>query len=109
MLDTISNKTAQTNPRINNNGTVNYADGNLTTVAVTDGENASKVQINVTQGSLSVDNNGTVSAPTAGVATAGDVANAINNAKTRPRWRQAATRTLIKQLRQRNHLHRQRR
>ncbi|WP_283132681.1 ESPR-type extended signal peptide-containing protein, partial [Neisseria flavescens] len=68
--------------RINNNGTVNYADGNLTTVAVTDGENASKVQINVTQGSLSVDNNGTVSAPTAGVATADDVANAINNAKT---------------------------
>ena len=68
--------------RINNNGTVNYADGNLTTVAVTDGENASKVQINVTQGTLSVDNNGTVSAPTAGVATAGDVANAINNAKT---------------------------
>ena len=68
--------------RINNNGTVNYADGNLTTVAVTDGENASKVQINVTQGILSVDNNGTVSAPTAGVATAGDVANAINNAKT---------------------------
>ena len=68
--------------RINNNGTVNYADGNLTTVAITDGENASKVQINVTQGSLSVDNNGTVSAPTAGVATAGDVANAINNAKT---------------------------
>ena len=68
--------------RINNNGTVNYADGNLTTVAITDGENASKVQINVTQGSLSVDNNGTVSAPTAGVATVGDVANAINNAKT---------------------------
>ena len=68
--------------RINNNGTVNYANGNLTTVAVTDGENASKVQINVTQGTLSVDNNGTVSAPTAGVATAGDVANAINNAKT---------------------------
>ena len=68
--------------RINNNGTVNYADGNLTTVAITDGENASKVQINVTQGTLSVDNNGTVSAPTAGVATAGDVANAINNAKT---------------------------
>ena len=68
--------------RINNNGTVNYADGNLTTVAITDGENASKVQINVTQGSLSVDNNGTVSAPTAGVATASDVANAINNAKT---------------------------
>ena len=68
--------------RINNDGTVNYADGNLTTVAITDGENASKVQINVTQGSLSVDNNGTVSAPTAGVATAGDVANAINNAKT---------------------------
>ncbi|QKI21371.1 ESPR-type extended signal peptide-containing protein [Neisseria mucosa] len=68
--------------RINNNGTVNYADGNLTTVAITDGENTSKVQINVTQGSLSVDNNGTVSAPTAGVATAGDVANAINNAKT---------------------------
>ncbi|MGN6979718.1 ESPR-type extended signal peptide-containing protein, partial [Neisseria sp. P0006.S005] len=67
--------------RINNNGTVNYADGNLTTVAITDGENASKVQINVTQGTLSVDNNGTVSAPTAGVATAGDVANAINNAK----------------------------
>ncbi|MBS5743766.1 MAG: hypothetical protein KHW43_09760, partial [Neisseria sp.] len=67
---------------INNNGTVNYADGNLTTVAITDGENASKVQINVTQGSLSVDNNGTVSAPTAGVATASDVANAINNAKT---------------------------
>ena len=68
--------------RINNNGTVNYANGNLTTVAVTDGENASKVQINVTQGTLSVNNNGTVSAPTAGVATAGDVANAINNAKT---------------------------
>ena len=68
--------------RINNNGTVNYANGNLTTVAVTDGENASKVQINVTQGTLSVDNNGTVSAPTAGVATTGDVANAINNAKT---------------------------
>ena len=68
--------------RINNNGTVNYANGNLTTIAVTDGENASKVQINVTQGTLSVDNNGTVSAPTAGVATAGDVANAINNAKT---------------------------
>ena len=67
--------------RINNNGTVNYADGNLTTVAITDGENASKVQINVTQGTLSVNNNGTVSAPTAGVATAGDVANAINNAK----------------------------
>ena len=68
--------------RINNNGTVNYANGNLTTVAVADGENASKVQINVTQGTLSVNNNGTVSAPTAGVATAGDVANAINNAKT---------------------------
>ena len=68
--------------RINNNGTVNYADGNLTTVAITDGENASKVQINVTQGTLSVNNNGTVSAPTAGVATTGDVANAINNAKT---------------------------
>ena len=68
--------------RINNNGTVNYADGNSDDCCNHRWRECIKVQINVTQGTLSVDNNGTVSAPTAGVATAGDVANAINNAKT---------------------------
>ena len=54
-----------------------FTNGTLTTATVEDG---GVVKFHVTQGTLSTDGNGTVTAGTAGVATTADVASAVNNA-----------------------------
>ena len=71
--------------KANNAGgqTVSLADGfNFTNGALTTAEVGASgvVKFNVTQGALSTDTNGTVSAGTAGVATTADVASAVNSA-----------------------------
>ena len=55
----------------------NFSNGTLTTAEVAAN---GVVKFNVTQGALSTDANGTVSAGTAGVATTADVASAVNSA-----------------------------
>ena len=57
----------------------NFSNGTLTTAEVAAG---GVVKFNVTQGTLSTDTNGTVSAGTTGVATTRDVASAVNSAVT---------------------------
>ena len=56
-----------------------FTNGTLTTAEVAAG---GVVKFHVTQGSLSTDTNGTVSAGTTGVATTSDVASAVNSAVT---------------------------
>ena len=56
-----------------------FTNGTLTTAEVAAG---GVVKFNVTQGTLSTDTNGTVSAGTPGVATTSDVASAVNSAVT---------------------------
>ena len=56
-----------------------FTNGTLTTAEVATG---GVVKFHVTQGSLSTDTNGTVSAGTTGVATTSDVASAVNSAVT---------------------------
>ena len=57
----------------------NFTNGTLTTAEV---GASGVVKFNVTQGTLSTDTNGTVSAGTPGVATTSDVASAVNSAVT---------------------------
>lgn len=66
--------------RINNNGFVNFKDGNLTTVNVTDADNGTIVKFDVNTTTITTDSttgNATATNPN-NIATAGDVTNAIN-------------------------------
>lgn len=71
--------------RINNNGFVNFKDGNLTTVNVTDAENGTIVKFDVNTTNFKTDAAGNVTAANPNnIATAGDVADAINNVRNMP-------------------------
>ena len=71
--------------RINNNGVVNFKDGNLTTANVTDTENGTIVKFDVNTTNITTDAAGNVTAANPNnIATAGDVANAINNVRNMP-------------------------
>lgn len=72
--------------RINNNGFVNFKDGNLTTVNVTDADNGTIVKFDVNTTNITTDSttgNATAANPN-NIATAGDVADAINNVRNMP-------------------------
>ena len=71
--------------RINNNGFVNFKDGNLTTVNVTDAENGTIVKFDVNTTNITTDAAGNATAANRNnIATAGDVADAINNVRNMP-------------------------
>ena len=71
--------------RINNNGFVNFKDGNLTTVNVTDADNGTIVKFDVNTTNFTTDAAGNISAANPNnIATAGDVADAINNVRNMP-------------------------
>ena len=72
--------------RINNNGFVNFKDGNLTTVNVTDADNGTIVKFDVNTTTITTDSttgNATATNPN-NIATAGDVTNAINKVRNMP-------------------------
>ena len=72
--------------RINNNGFVNFKDGNLTTVNVTDADNGTIVKFDVNTTDITTDpttGNATAANPN-NIATAGDVADAINKVRNMP-------------------------
>ncbi len=72
--------------RINNNGFVNFKDGNLTTVNVTDADNGTIVKFDVNTTTITTNattGNATAANPN-NIATAGDVADAINNVRNMP-------------------------
>lgn len=71
--------------RINNNGFVNFVNGTLTTASVTDNGNGSNVTFNVNTTTIETDGDGNATAANPNnIATAGDVANAINNVRNMP-------------------------
>lgn len=71
--------------RINNNGFVNFKDGNLTTVNVTDADNGTIVKFDVNTTNITTDAAGNATAANPNnLATAGDVADAINNVRNMP-------------------------
>ena len=72
--------------RINNNGVVNFKDGNLTTANVTDTENGTIVKFDVNTTNIITDattGNATAANPN-NIATAGDVTGAINKVRNMP-------------------------
>ena len=72
--------------RINNNGFVNFKDGNLTTVNVTDADNGTIVKFDVNTTNITTDattGNATAANPN-NIATAGDVTSAINKVRNMP-------------------------
>ena len=72
--------------RINNNGFVNFKDGNLTTVNVTDAENGTIVKFDVNTTNITTNTttgNATATNPN-NIATAGDVTDAINKVRNMP-------------------------
>ena len=71
--------------RINNNGFVNFKDGNLTTVNVTDADNGTilKFDVNTTTITTDAEGNATAANPS-NLATAGDVTSAINKVRNMP-------------------------
>ena len=72
--------------RINNNGVVNFKDGNLTTANVTDTENGTIVKFDVNTTNITTDattGNATATNPN-NIATAGDVTSAINKVRNMP-------------------------
>ena len=72
--------------RINNNGFVNFKDGNLTTVNVTDADNGTivKFDVNTTTITTNTTTGNVTAANPNNLATAGDVADAINNVRNMP-------------------------
>lgn len=71
--------------RINNNGFVNFKDGNLTTVNVTDAENGTIVKFDVNTTNITTDGQGNATAANPNnIATAGDVTDAINKVRNMP-------------------------
>lgn len=71
--------------RINNNGFVNFKDGNLTTVNVTDADNGTIVKFDVNTTNITTDAAGNATAANrSNLATAGDVTDAINKVRNMP-------------------------
>ena len=71
--------------RINNNGFVNFKDGNLTTVNVTDADNGTIVKFDVNTTNITTDAAGNATAANRNnIATAGDVTDAINKVRNMP-------------------------
>lgn len=71
--------------RINNNGFVNFKDGNLTTVNVTDADNGTIVKFDVNTTNITTDAAGNATAANRNnIATAGDVSDAINKVRNMP-------------------------
>lgn len=85
--------------RINNNGFVNFKDGNLTTVNVTDAENGTIVKFDVNTTNITTDGQGNAtSANPNNIATAGDVTSAINNVRNMPITFTGNTGSAVKKL-----------
>ena len=71
--------------RINNNGVVNFKDGNLTTANVTDTENGTIVKFDVNTTNITTDAAGNATAEDPNnLGTAGDVTSAINKVRNMP-------------------------
>ena len=86
--------------RINNNGVVNFKDGNLTTANVTDTENGTIVKFDVNTTNITTNTttgNATATNPN-NIATAGDVTNAINNVRNMPITFTGNTGSAVKKL-----------
>lgn len=86
--------------RINNNGVVNFKDGNLTTANVTDTENGTIVKFDVNTTNITTDpttGNATATNPN-NIATAGDVTRAINNVRNMPITFTGNTGSAVKKL-----------
>lgn len=86
--------------RINNNGVVNFKDGNLTAANVTDTENGTIVKFDVNTTNITTDattGNATATNPN-NIATAGDVTNAINNVRNMPITFTGNTGSAVKKL-----------
>ena len=86
--------------RINNNGVVNFKDGNLTTANVTDTENGTIVKFDVNTTNITTDSttgNATATNPN-NIATAGDVTSAINNVRNMPITFTGNTGSAVKKL-----------
>ena len=85
--------------RINNNGVVNFKDGNLTTANVTDIENGTIVKFDVNTTNITTDGQGNATAANPNnIATAGDVTNAINNVRNMPITFTGNTGSAVKKL-----------
>ena len=85
--------------RINNNGFVNFKDGNLTTANVTDTENGTIVKFDVNTTNITTDGQGNATAANPNnIATAGDVTNAINNVRNMPITFTGNTGSAVKKL-----------
>ena len=86
--------------RINNNGVVNFKDGNLTTANVTDTENGTIVKFDVNTTNITTDSttgNATATNPN-NIATAGDVTSAINSVRNMPITFTGNTGSAVKKL-----------
>ena len=86
--------------RINNNGVVNFKDGNLTTANVTDTDNGTIVKFEVNTTNITTDattGNATTTNPN-NIATAGDVTNAINKVRNMPITFTGNTGSAVKKL-----------
>ena len=86
--------------RINNNGVVNFKDGNLTAANVTDTENGTIVKFDVNTTNITTDattGNATATNPN-NIATAGDVTDAINNVRNMPITFTGNTGSAVKKL-----------
>lgn len=85
--------------RINNNGFVNFKDGNLTTVNVTDADNGTIVKFDVNTTNITTDGQGNATAANPNnIATAGDVTSAINNVRNMPITFTGNTGSAVKKL-----------
>ena len=86
--------------RINNNGFVNFKDGNLTTVNVTDADNGTIVKFDVNTTTITTNattGNATATNPN-NIATAGDVTSAINHVRNMPITFTGNTGSAVKKL-----------
>jgi len=86
--------------RINNNGFVNFKDGNLTTVNVTDADNGTIVKFDVNTTNITTNTttgNATATNPN-NIATAGDVTDAINKVRNMPITFTGNTGSAVKKL-----------
>ena len=85
--------------RINNNGFVNFKDGNLTTVNVTDADNGTIVKFDMNTTNITTDAAGNATAANPNnIATAGDVTSAINNVRNMPITFTGNTGSAVKKL-----------
>ena len=87
--------------RINNNGVVNFKDGNLTTANVTDTENGTtivKFDVNTTNITTNTTTGNATATNPNNIATAGDVTTAINNVRNMPITFTGNTGSAVKKL-----------